>query len=230
MTSFASLSVLPLSRLASRCAQETERFFRREDHDPEPCYELFRRALQARDDAAYAALYHQYQPMVRRWVQQHPAFSGDEEADLFVNSAFEKLWQAVTPEKFHRFPNLKSLLAYLKLCVHSVLIDHVRSRQLAIADQEPQHVLLSDLRPEADPLRMAIAQVERGDLWRLIRSKLQDERERTVIYGCFVLSLKPRELYAQRPDLFGDVQEVYRTKQNVLERLRRDKDLRAFLE
>ncbi|MCS6844321.1 MAG: hypothetical protein NZ528_08375 [Caldilineales bacterium] len=229
MISSVSSHSLTLSGLAHRCAEETERFFRRQDYDSAPCYELFRRATAARDEAAFAVVYSQYRGLVRRWVEQHPAFVGDEEADFFVNRAFEKFWHAVTPEKFARFPHLKAVLAYLKLCVHSVLVDHARSRGPQAIDQEPEQLELHDWRSEADPLASAVASLERSELWRLVLSKLQDDRERIVIHGSFVLALKPREIQAQHPNLFASVGEIYRTKQNVLERLRRDKDLHALL-
>jgi hypothetical protein len=58
---------------------------------------------------------------------------------------------------------------------------------------------------------------------------LHDEKERRVVYGSFVLALKPRELYAQFQDTFRDVNEVYRVKENVLARLRRDAELAELL-
>lgn len=229
MISSVSSYSLTLSGLAHRCAEETERFFRRQDYDPGPCYELFRRATQSRDEAAFAVIYHQYRALVGRWVEQHPAFAGDEEVDYFVNRAFEKFWHAVTPEKFAHFPNLKAVLAYLKLCVHSALVDHVRSRGPQGIDTDLHQLDLRDSRTDADPLASAVVRLEQRELWRLVLSKLQDDRERVVIYGSFVLALKPREIHAQHPDLFDNVGEIYRTKQNVLERLRRDRDLQAFL-
>jgi hypothetical protein len=45
------------------------------------------------------------------------------------------------------------------------------------------------------------------------------------VYGSFVLALKPRDLYAQFRDTFRDVREVYRVKERVLARLRRDAEL-----
>jgi len=58
---------------------------------------------------------------------------------------------------------------------------------------------------------------------------LCNEKERRVVYGSFVLALKPRELYAQFRETFRDVKEVYRVKENVLARLRRDAELQEFL-
>jgi hypothetical protein len=44
---------LTLSGIAHRCAQESDRFFNRQAHDPGFCYELFRRAIQNRNQMAW---------------------------------------------------------------------------------------------------------------------------------------------------------------------------------
>jgi len=52
-----------------------------------------------------------------------------------------------------------------------------------------------------------------------------------VVYGTYVLDLKPRELCRRYRSVFSSVREVYRIKQNVLARLRRDEQWAAqFLE
>jgi hypothetical protein len=49
------------------------------------------------------------------------------------------------------------------------------------------------------------------------------------VYGSFVLALKPRELAARYPEMFDDVRQVYRIKENVLARLGRDAELQEIL-
>ena len=78
------------SDLIRRCAQEMLRFRKQKPYDPWHCYELFRRALVERDEAAWAAIYKQYQRLVRFWI----GTSGDD-ADALVNQAFAKLWQGI---------------------------------------------------------------------------------------------------------------------------------------
>jgi hypothetical protein len=74
-----------------------------------------------------------------------------------------------------------------------------------------------------------LAQVHQQELWQEISARLQNEKERKVMYGSFVLALKPRELYAQFRETFRDVKEVYRVKENVIARLRRDTNFRNSL-
>jgi DNA-directed RNA polymerase specialized sigma24 family protein len=226
MTSSSDLNALTLAGLTHRCAQETELFFQRNAYDPAFCYELFRRAIFERNQRAYACLYNQYQALVAGWVERHPSFPGaNEEVQYFVNRAFEKLWRALTPEKFQRFSDLKALLSYLKLCTHSVVIDHARARQHALLDEAPSDAALAGQASPLDVEGNAIEHAQQQAFWRLINQRLVDEREQAVVFGSFVLAMKPAELQMRYAHLFSDVREVYRAKQNVLDRLRRDPEL-----
>lgn len=230
MASVASLTALTLAGIAHRCSQETERFFRRLEHDPRYCFELFRRAVTERSQAAYELLYRQYQALVFSWIERHPSMAGlDEETQYFVNRTFEKMWRALTPAKFERFPDLKSLLSYLKLCAHSVVVDYARAGQPKVVDEELAELQLANTAADTDLEADTVAQMEQQEFWRLISERLNDDKERIVLYGAFVLALKPRDLLSRYPGTFVDVTEIYRTKQNLLERLRRDKELHQLL-
>ncbi len=226
----SSPQLLTLAGIAHRCAQETDLFFRRQSYDPRYCFELFRRAILERNERAWEHIYDQYRPLVAGWVGRHPAFpSSGEEVQYFVNRALEKMWVALTPAKFHRFSNLKSLLRYLQMCVDSVIVDYVRlaeqrSMQLRV-EVETDGISATGPSVEAQ----ALNQMGRQKLWWEINARLRNEKERLVVYGSFPLGLKPRELYAQFQGTFQDVNEVYRVKENVLARLRRDAVLQELL-
>lgn len=226
MTADFDLDTLTLTGLTHRCAQETEAFFKRAAYDPAFCYELFRRAVHERNQRAYDCLYRQYQPLVAGWVERHPSFPGaGEEVQYFVNRAFEKLWHALTPDKFGRFADLKALLSYLKLCTHSVVIDHARVRQHALLDEASSDALLANQPASINVEGDALDNAQQQDFWRAINHRLADEKEQAVVFGSFVLAMKPAELQLRYAHLFSDVKDVYRTKQNVLDRLRRDPEL-----
>jgi DNA-directed RNA polymerase specialized sigma24 family protein len=222
---------LGLSGLAHRCAQETEHFFNRQGYDPAYCYELFRRAIVTGDQHAHEGIYLQYQALVASWVERHPSYaSTHEEVQYFVNRAFEKLWRALTPAKFARFEDLKAVLAYFKMCTHSVIIDYARASQHTLVDEEPGQEELTLGRDDSQALEDdAIQKADRAGFWRSIDERLGDEKERAVIYGSFVLAMKPAEVQKQYQHLFTDVKDVYRTKQNVIDRLRRDQNLLTLL-
>lgn len=212
---------LSLAGIAHHCRQESERYFQRQANDPTYCYELFRRAILERSDAAWLLIYNQYTPQVAGWVKSHSSYAASgEEVSYFVNRSFEKMWSAIQPEKFARFPDLKSLLRYLQLCVHSVVIDHVRAGEFATLE-EPTAVLEGVETPILDEL-------QRQAFWQQIQRRLNDEREQQLLYYRYGLGFKPRQLCEHFPEEFPDVNEVYSVTQNILARLRRDEELRQL--
>ena len=155
--------------------------------------------------------------------------SSGEEIQYFVNRAFEKIWTALTPAKFAQFPNLKALLRYLQMCVHSVVLDQVRVAEKAALGLETGVAATTNGVEGTSVEREALDRVRQEEFWQEINARLQDEKERYVVYASFVLGLKPREVCAKFPDIFSNVKEVYRVKENVLARLRRDPELKKLL-
>ena len=228
MSHETSLQNMTVTDLALKCGQETESYFQHRSHDTRYCFELFRRAIRDRDRFAWDTICLQYQPLVTGWVRQHPRFEGSgEEVQYFVNGAFGKIAGVLTPDKFGGFSDLGSLLRYLKMCVHSVIVDYIRSgeqtRQSSL--EEAPEVAVADAAPEDEVLDRASSQ----SLWEWLNSRLLDEKERKVIHGLFVLDLKPQELYQHYQSVFKSVDEVYRIRQNVIARLRRDEEFRKLL-
>ena len=230
MFHLADLRLLALEGVARRCQQETDLFFQGQKYDPRYCFELFCRAIIGRDQHAWQLVYAQYCPLVAGWVERHPAFpDSGEEAQYFVNRAFEKMWAAMTPDKFSHFSNLKSLLRYLQMCVHSVILDQIRVAERSAATIHTDRLGATGRTRGPVVEEQALAQVHRQEFWREIDARLRTDKERQVVYGSFILALKPREIHAQFRETFRDVHEVYRVKENVLARLRRDTELHEFI-
>jgi RNA polymerase sigma factor (sigma-70 family) len=221
---------LSLSSLRHRCAEESARFFRRQEHDPRYCYELFRRAAAGRDEHAWELIYVQYSGLVSGWVERHPLFqAAEEDTEFFVNRAFEKMWAALTPEKFEKFQDFRGLMRYFQMCVHSAVIDHLRQKQETIRLEETQEAVVPSDAPEAHVERSVLSRDHRRQFWQAVDSRLQNEKEKQLVYGMFVLDLKPRELADEFRGVFRDIQEIYRIKENVMDRLRRDQELQRIL-
>ena len=222
---------MSLAEVARLCREETAKFLQRLPSRDEFCYELLRRAVGERDEAAWDAVFAQYRGVVLAWVRQHPAGSAVREDDEYwVNRTFERFWSAVGPERLVLFPNLAAVLRYLKMCAHSVLLDAVR----ALGPQPPVPLTEQAAAGGAaggvvDAEAVAAGQVAAQELWRAVDAELHDEAERVVAQLCLVLDLKPREVYERHPDRFADVADVYRVKRNLLERLRRSPAIRRFL-
>jgi hypothetical protein len=221
-----SIGDLALADLARRCREETLRFLGGQDRSDEFCFEIFRRAVVGRDDRAWEAVVNQYRGIVLAYVGQHTAAAVLREPDdYWLNRAFQRFWSAVGPDRFSAFPDLPALLKYLKLCVHSVLLDEVRARRAAVPLDEV---------PETTPSRLnaedtMIGQLSGEQLWAAITRELQDEAERRVAFLSFARDLKPAEIAARHANLFPGVADVYRIKRNIIERLRRNAEVRAFL-
>ncbi len=229
MTHADSLATQPLHALAQQCAKETQRFYQKQDRDGNSCLELFQRAIISKQEKAWEYIYGQYEPQVRKWVLRHPMYkTTGEPAEYFINMAFTRMWHALNPEKFTQFHDIKEVLRYLQLCVHSVIIDDLRTHPgstIAIDDIIAQNSL---------PTRMSrfdtkvLDNIYRSELWDAIKKRFQNGKEEFVFYCCYALDMKPREIYQQYPDMFRDVREIYRIKENLLARLRRDKELQAL--
>ncbi len=215
-----------LSSLADDCERQSQRFFRREPYDPGSCFELFRRAIMEADQRAWDHIYRQYESLVTSWVYKHPAFHATgEQAIYFVNRAFERMWSAMTPEKFGQYRDLKALLRYIQMCVHSAIIDLARKTaqtELELdASEHSQHGS-----PRSDLEERVLDTVQRSKLWQEVEKRINSEAEGVVIYASFALGLKARQILEAYPNAFSNVEEIYQVKQNVMARLRRDEKLK----
>lgn len=222
------LAQQPLDEISRACQEETGKFMRGLPSVDDYGLELLRRAIVLREPRAWEAFFAQYHGMVLAWVRKHPAHAtAGEEASYCVHRAFERFWSAVGPAHFQSFGSVAAALKYLKLCVNSVLLDEARAR--AASQMESLDALPVDRADAiADAEEEAIDRVSCADLWRAIEQKLADEAERAVVYGSFVLDMKPAEILHRHRDLLSSVADVYRIKRNVLQRLRRSPAILAF--
>lgn len=230
LTWFPCMTVreLPLVELARRCREETLRFLRGDERDDSFCFEIFQRAVVGREDAAWEAIVVQYRGIVLAYVSQHTATALLRETDdYWVNRAFQRFWTAVGADRFDSFPDLAALLKYLKMCVHSVVMDEIRARKATSASSLDE---VPETTPGAtDSEGNVLGKLSAEQLWAAIGRVLQDEAEQRVVYLSFARDLKPSEIFERHPTLFAGVSDVYRVKRNVIERLRRSPEIRAYL-
>ena len=217
------LATLP--ELARLCQQETAQYLRREVSRDEYCLELLRRAIVERDQVAWDAIVRQYRVMVLSWLRKgYGSAMRAEDDDHWVNRTFERFWLAVGAERFASFPTLASLLQYLKQCAITALLDDARQVSRHRIDERIAEWTATTPDPEPSTID-ALAQ---RDLWQLIFAEAQDDAERAVAHGSFVLGLKPGEIHDRHPQHFASTAEVYRVKRNLIDRLRRNPAIRDF--
>jgi DNA-directed RNA polymerase specialized sigma24 family protein len=225
-----SIGKLELSDLRKYCGEEINLYFQGQNTDGRYCFELLRRCLQERDQNAWEHAYILFEPQVTRWVRSHRLFfASGEEVSYFVDRALEKMWISISPEKFSRFLNIQSLLRYLKMCVGSVIIDHYRNQERINLEELSDRQGSVNPQQESNVENYVFNKVNAEEIWRLAKSLVNSEREYDVLYGSFILGLKPSEIYTHFPDKFSNVKEIYRIKENMLSRFRRNEELRIFL-
>jgi len=229
MSQQTRLRLLTLAGLAHRCSKEEDLYFQRQSYDPRYCFELLRRTIMHQNQRAWELVYTQYYPLVAGWVERHSAFADSgEEIQYFVNRAFEKMWNAMTPAKFNAFADLPSLLRYLQTCVNSVIIDHTRrAEHTVVSFPDP---VTNDVHQNIVVENRALDRVHQQRLLEALKARMRDEQEWYVAHGTFILGLKPREICACFPEIFCAVAQVYRAKENVLARLRRDTEFLKLLD
>ena len=124
------------------------------------------------------------------------------------------------------------------MCVHAAIVDAARRagprpaelpaelREAGVSEEEAAAAAAVDGAelPEEGYLRQESA----ARLWELVRARLADEKEVVVVHALFVLGLKPAAIQARWRERFPDTREIYRIRQNVLERLARDPTLREL--
>jgi DNA-directed RNA polymerase specialized sigma24 family protein len=227
---FSDFSHFSVTDLAQSCAEETNKFLKQAASNDSFCLELFRRAIVNRDDDAWGSIYQQYAPLVLTWVTQHQSATpilGQEGSGPLVNAAFAKFYQALTPAKMEHFVSLAAILKYLKMCVHSVVADEVRSRQMRQFEETLDTITQEPT--SDDPADDVVANISAQHLWQIIEEELNSEDERIVIYQAYVQGMKPSEICTLNRQLFPTVDDVYRIKRNVLERLRRSRRLQMLI-
>lgn len=193
--------------------------------------ELLLEALTVRDELSWERAWAVWAPRVARWVHRHPQFHRTgEESQIFVSRALEKLWRSVDQEKLARFEAPVQVLQYLKMCVNSSIVESLRrpmaSSDLIYLDEEEQSSL-PDPGPHVEG--SVLTKLERNELWRIVAEHARTEQERVLVEAALVRGLPPRTIAQRYSGLFVDVQDVYRLKRNLLERLGRDARLRSFM-
>jgi hypothetical protein len=189
-------------------------------------YELFRNAIVERDNDAWTEIYRRYRPLLLSWARQHSsrASAGSQYEDT-ADRALARAWAALTPERFASFPNVTALLAYLRTCVSATVIDTARAE----AARDRVHQATDKPRP-VDPEKAVVEESMRTELWQMLYRMTATEQERIILSESFALQYTPHTILARHPNLFADVADIYRTKRNLYERLRRSPELRHLYE
>ncbi|HLZ71008.1 MAG TPA: hypothetical protein VKV26_13995 [Dehalococcoidia bacterium] len=219
-----SLAMLPVQELAWHCRMQHDRYHRGQAHDDGYANELVRRAVIARDEIAWEALYTIYNCQVAAWCRR--AGAPPAELEDLCAAAWLKFWHAFTVDRLCRAKDIRAVLKYLMLCATSVVIDAKRKAACAAR-------FASDLEPEQAERLLAVecgSEPDWHDFWRRVQASLHSEADRVLVQLAYERELKSAEIQAARPDLFPTVEDVYRTRHAIFDRLRRNTALRRWFE
>lgn len=234
------LEDLPLDALVGLCQEQMALYREQKLSDPASCFEIWRRALQQRDEAAWEAIHRLYINIVRGWIRkqtgQWPRLPFEEES--LINGAFFRTFRSIPPENFERFPSLSKLLQYFKLCCISEVLDTLRHYN-AVApelpsldrgrdgDEDGQDEISNLLSPD-NVEEAASNQADRTRFWKVVERHLPKAADKAAIFARFVEGLPPREILHFYPQYFADIEAVNRCLKNGLWRLRQDPELKNW--
>ncbi|MBZ0294201.1 MAG: hypothetical protein K8L99_16685 [Anaerolineae bacterium] len=218
-----SLSEQPTPELQQRCETETQKFRQKRPYVTDTCFELFRRALADGDNEAFAAIYRIYLPLVYYWVSVHPDFVYiNLPADDCVSDAMQRLYRGLRGGRFQqKMSSLETVLAYLKKCVNSVVMEERRRRP------RPDVELDEALRVPRESL--IDRQLFAHDVWERIILLLPDAKDQLLARLSFALGLKPSEIIADYGHLWPTTEDVRVDRQRIKRQLERDGGLRDLL-
>lgn len=215
------LTQLALNDVVQRCQEETEKFRHRLENVTDFCFELFRRAVGDHAKDAITHVFHVYESLMMSWVTRHPQYDmTGEEAEHFVSMAFSNFYFALSGGRFSDFDSLKSVLAYLKRCIHTAISMHLR--RAANAETVPLNpdITASNRSPEDE--------MQLFDIWERINLLLPQETDRILANSVFAHHLKPAQI-AEMFSHWETAREVSVDLQRIRRTLRSDSLLRKLL-
>ncbi len=208
-----------LQALADRCMSEINNYRRGEASSDQYCLEIFRRAMHEHDSEAWTLLVDRFKEFLLAAFRRHPrkeAASHLDSPENYVDRAFARFWVAAAHNQQVTFTSLGAALRFLRLCLNSTILDMLRSYA------RTKEVPLPDPGFAGEPA--VVDPDEESELWEVIRTMLPGERERRLAFLLYHCNLKPREIVRRFPQEFSNVDEIYRLRRNIVDRLERGAD------
>ncbi len=215
-----TLQAMSTSTLVEGCIRELQKYRRGEPSNEHYSLELLHRALIQQDVLAWEGVQQCFTQLMYQWLYCHSLYKMAcrfESDENYIAQGFARFWQETIGNQNITFLSLGSALKYLHVSLHAIIIDTLRtySRSTIVAlpaDDEPGTLACED-------------EYDTSDLWQIIGHLLVDERQYRVAYLLYHCGLKPREIVQFCGQEFDDVQEIYRLRRNIIDRLRRNADL-----
>jgi len=180
--------------------------------------QLLHSAIAHGDQDAWAGFQQCLEETVLTWLHQHPS----KEAVCqwlcekhLVAQAFERFWQAAVQAQM-AFETLAGVLVYLQASLNGTILDTLRT--LSRPSEVSRPVPGQAGEPHVED------QIDSNEVWEVLQTLLLSPREQRLVYLLYHCGLKPREIVHICSQEWSDVQEIYRLRRNILERLLRNAD------
>lgn len=212
----AACIALSLSVLTAQCSREIDHYRRGEPCNETFGLELLRRCTIQGDQEAWICMQDCLGGVVRGWLHRHPSREAAcrlESEENYVAQAFERFWLATTLTHRVEFKTLAAALQYLRASLNGAILDTLRtySRSREAPLPEPGEPLVEE-------------HADSSEVWEVLQTVLSNEREQRLAYLLYHCGLGPREIVQFCPGEWSDVQEIYRVRCTIMERLLRNAD------
>jgi hypothetical protein len=215
----SALASMSTGELAAHCQIEIDRYRLSERSTDEYALELLQRAMVKGEQKAWDWMLHCFSGFVLGWLHRHPNRTVAcrlESEENYVAQTFERFWRATSLTKHMEFSTLAAALQYLRACLNGTILDTLR------AYARPREIAMPEPGEAGEPHMEDIS--DSSELWEMLRSMLSDQREQRLAYLFFHCGLKPKEIVRFCPQEFRDIQEIYRLRRRLMERLLRNAD------
>jgi len=172
---------------------------------------------------SYSRVLIECQYLLRTSFQQWHGHEVDTQGDSFFVAfaratdalSAERFWQATVRQQI-AFKTLAGALTYLRASLHGAILDTLR------VYTRPREVPLPELGEPGEPY--GEDQSNSSELWEFLQTILPGVREQRLAYLLYHCGLKPREVLHFCQQEFNDIQEIYRLRRNIVERVLRHAD------
>jgi hypothetical protein len=207
----ATYSTLGSAALAAQCLGELSTYWRGEPCTETYGLELLRRATVQGDPEAWAWVRHCFRELVLDWLHRHPSREAAcrlESEEHYVAQAFERFRQATTVTQQVEFSQLAPALQYLRASLNGAILNTLRaySRPRTASPLEPGEPSMED-HPDSN------------ELWKILQMLLPNKREQRLVFLLFQCGLSPREIVRCYQQEWSDIQEIYRLRHTIMERV-----------
>jgi hypothetical protein len=132
-----------------------------------------------------------------------------------VVQTFEQYRQAAAQAQM-AFETLDKVLMYLRASLHGAILDTLRTLS------RPGEVLRPVPGQAGEPC--VGDQIDSNEIWEALQTLLPSAREQRLAFLLYHCGLGPKEIVHCCPQEWSDVQEIYRLRRTIFERLLRHAD------